>query len=77
MKSDKDLEPNIVSYNSLMECAVQCRDKEQMKKIFKEIMEQKDESKRADLITFSTYIKGLFKQGDIEEALEIFEDLRK
>ncbi|KAL4432035.1 hypothetical protein ABPG74_017771 [Tetrahymena malaccensis] len=77
MKKDKDLEPNIVSYNSLMECAVQCKDKEQMKKIFNEIMEQKEENKRADLITYSTYIKGLFKQGDIEEALEIFEDLRK
>lgn len=47
-----------------------------MKKIFKEIMEQKDETKKADLITFSTYIKGLFKQGDITEALEIFENLR-
>ncbi|KAL4473964.1 hypothetical protein ABPG72_000326 [Tetrahymena utriculariae] len=77
MKKDKDLEPNIVSYNSLMECAVQCKDKEQMKKIFNEIMEQKEENKRADLITYSTYIKGLFKQGDIEEALDIFEDLRK
>ena len=53
--------PNLVTYNSLLDCAVQCHQFEQMEQIWTQIVTQKQEDLRPDIISYSTYIKGLCK----------------
>ena len=47
-----------------------------MKVIFTECLENKNQNQNADLISYSTYIKGLCKFLKIKEALRIYNELR-
>ncbi len=63
MKQTAEAKPNIVTYNSLMDCAVSCREFTILEKIYKELTANKEgiDGVIPDLITHSTYIKGLCK----------------
>jgi pentatricopeptide repeat protein len=61
----------------MLECAVQAESLEKMKEIFEEAIANFDAAQQADLITYSTYIKGLCKLGKIKEALKIYNTLRE
>lgn len=78
MKSSNEMKPNIITYNSLLDCAVLCNEFTKMEEIFKDICdnEKKNPECSPDLITYSTYIKGLCRCKRIDEAYEMFLQLR-
>ena len=78
MKASSEMKPNIITYNSLLDCAVQCNEFSKMDQIFKEICENEKNNTECspDLITYSTYIKGLCRCKRIDEAYNMFLTLR-
>ena len=78
MKGSSEMKPNIVTYNSLLDCAVQCNEFNKMDEIFKDICEneKKNPDCSPDLITYSTYVKGLCRCKRIDEAYNMFLMLR-
>ena len=76
MKNDPNAPPNTVTYNTMLECCIQCQNYEKMKAIFTECLENKSQKQSADLVSYSTYIKGLCKFLKIKEALRIYNELR-
>lgn len=76
MKSNPQIKPNIITYNSLLDCAVQSGQFKNMHEIFMEIMKYSDSECSADIITFSTYLKGLCRAKEIEKAYQLFLNLR-
>lgn len=78
MKASTEMKPNIITYNSLLDCAVLCNDFQKMDEIFKSICdnEKKNPECSPDLITYSTYIKGLCRCKRIDEAYEMFIGLK-
>lgn len=77
MKENPKIQPNTVTYNSLLECAVQSQEYEKMTQIFEECLNNKGQDNQPDLITYSTYIKGLCKAEQIKKALGLFNDIRQ
>ena len=73
MKKDVNVQPNIVTYNSLLECAVKCNDFDMALNIYNEAISMESDFFHPDLITYSTYMKCLCKSRDIDGALEIYE----
>ena len=69
---DNKLRPNIIAYNSLLECAIQSGNFEKAEELF---LGLKDEAK-ADIITYSSYMKGLLKQRKLKETMDLLEELR-
>ena len=65
MKENKKY--NTISFNSIMECALQCKRFDVLENIFKELVNNKEV--KPDKISYSTYIKGLCKNQKIEEAV--------
>ena len=70
---DNKIKPNIISYNSLLECAIQSKDYKKAEELYKEL----EIDKQADIITYSCYMKGLLKQRRIQETMDLLEVLRK
>ena len=64
--------PNLVTYNSLLDCAVQCNKFDQMESLWTQILNQKQQDLRPDIISYSTYIKGLCKNQKSQEAFNLF-----
>ena len=73
MKEDKKTKPNIVTYNSLLDCAARCNDSDKANEIF---MEMKEKNIKPDLITFSTMIKGYCRLNKIGSAFNILEIMK-
>lgn len=63
MTANAHTEPNNVTYNSLLDCCVRCGDIDKAAELFAEM---KARHVKPDLITFSTLIKGYFKQAEWE-----------
>ncbi len=57
MKKDKANLPNIVTFNSVIDCCVKCNNMREAETKFEEL---KLNGLKADIITFSTLIKGKF-----------------
>lgn len=78
MKASSEMKPNIITYNSLLDCAVQCQEFTKMDQIFQDICENEKKNPECspDLITYSTYIKGLCRCKKVEEAYNMFITLR-
>ena len=72
-----DVKPNLVTFNSLLDCSVQCFSFEKMEKIYEEIMNNSSPSLQPDLITYSTYIKGLCKNRKVDQAFKLFLKLKE
>jgi pentatricopeptide repeat protein len=76
MKLSPATEPNLISYNALLECAVQSEEYQAMDDIFSEMLTHSDPDCNPDLITYSTLIKGLAKSHQINRAYQMFKALR-
>lgn len=78
MMNNEDLStrPNLVTYNSILECAVQSENYERMRAIYNQITTE-ESPLQADLITHSTFIKGLLKERKTDEALAIYYRLKE
>ena len=72
MNKTNDCKPNLVTYNSLLDCAVHSNRFEEMESIFQNIIS----NLKPDLITHSTYIKGLCKSNDAIRAYKLFLEIR-
>lgn len=66
MRKDSEIQPNNITFNSLIDCCVRCTDIPQAEAIFDDM---KQSGVSPDLITYSTMIKGYCKIGKIENAL--------
>lgn len=78
-KADLDHQPNIVLYNAILDCCVECREIDRMNTEFEYIREKaKEDEKNAqpDLITYSTVIKGNARKGNMTEVKKIYEFLK-
>jgi len=84
------MQPNIITYNSLIDCCVRCGDMNAATMIFTHMKSNTDDSKETkeiirpdfnnnskvpDLITYSTLIKGHCKARNIEQALILHEQM--
>ena len=66
MQHNKDVAPNIVTFNSLLDCCVRCFDVPQATQIFKQMLEPDAPAAcKPDLITYSIMIKGYCKDRNI------------
>lgn len=70
---ENNISPNLITYNSLLECSIQSGNFEKSEEIFKELLQKN----QADIITYSSYLKGLLKQGRIQETFELLDEIRK
>ena len=69
MKTNPNATPNIVTFNSLLDCCVRCFDFSQASQIFNQMLDPAaPQSCVPDLITFSIMIKGYCKAKNIEQA---------
>lgn len=61
------MKPNVITYNSIIDCCVRCGDMRQATEIFEHMSQASGQGGvEADLITFSTLIKGHCQAKDIE-----------
>ena len=66
MKTNPNAAPNIVTFNSLLDCCVRCFDFSQATQIFNQMLDPcAPESCLPDLITYSIMIKGYCKAKNI------------
>ena len=73
MKQNSRLVPNLVTYNTLLDAAVSQNQFNLMRKIYNEMI---DSDIGVDLISVSTYIKGLFRDEQHVEAMEFFQKIK-
>ena len=69
---DNKLKPNLIAYNSLLECAIQSDHFSKAEELFNDLIHEK----KADIITYSSYMKGLLKQRKLKETMGLLEELR-
>lgn len=74
MKKNQKLTPNLVTYNTLLDAAVSQNQFQLMRKIYNEMMES---DIGVDLISVSTYIKGLFRDEQDQEAMKFFRKIKE
>jgi pentatricopeptide repeat protein len=75
MLSDESVAENIIAFNAILDCCVECTDIEMMNKIYEEIKYkaiQNETSPQPDLITYSTVIKGYSRVRDANKVLDIY-----
>lgn len=75
MLQDSAVALNIIVFNAILDCCVECFDIEMMKKIYEDLRQRAviDEAyPQPDLITYSTVIKGYAKVRDSSKVLDIF-----
>lgn len=66
MLNDQKSAPNIITFNSVIDCCVRCQEMKEAWSIFQQMSHNEIEP---DLITFSTLIKGYCRVKNIEMAL--------
>jgi len=75
MLHDTSITLNIIVFNAILDCCVECFDIEMMKKIYEDLRQRAvvDETyPQPDLITYSTVIKGYAKIRDSSKVLDIY-----
>jgi len=81
MLVDPLVKPNIIVYNAMLDCCVECNNPNKMNEIYEKIKNdflQADEScdcPKPDLSTYSTVIKGYAKGKDMEKVYDIYQFL--
>lgn len=73
MQDNKNAQPNLVTYNALLDSLIQCNKYDQMEKTFKQIVN----NFQPDIITYSTYLKGLCRNKQSLKAYEIYLQLKQ
>jgi len=80
MMQDKSFQTNIVCYNAILDCCVECNNYEMMEKIYEEIKSRvllDENSPHPDLITYSTVIKGYSRMKNVEKVMDLYNFLKK
>jgi len=78
IQNDEKVMNNIVVYNAILDCCVQCGDYEKMHSIYKDLKHKSNTSNIfADLITYSTLIKGYAKSKNVAKMMKIYDFLQK
>lgn len=76
---DKNVEPNTVVYNSILDCCVECGNSQMMSQIYEDFKSRASENEnyaQPDLITYSTVIKGYGKLKNIDKVHDIYNYLK-
>ena len=74
LMNSQGIVPNIISYNAMLNCCVLCSKFEKMKEIFREL--ECSRVVRGDVITYSTYMKGLCRAGDMKEVYNVYQEVK-
>jgi pentatricopeptide repeat protein len=85
LKSDPNITMNIIAYNSMLHCCIQCKQFEKLYEIFLEIINHCEDSKaqgsrertEPDLITYSTLIKGLCRSKQMDKVMDIYKQIKE
>ena len=82
MLKSEDIRPNLIAYNSMLDCCVQCNQFDKLKDIFEDLVRESGrvgeyEVIEPDLISYSTLIKGLSKSGQMEKVIELYEEMKE
>jgi len=81
MLNDKNVKPNIVIHNAMLDCCVECNNINKLQEIYKNIKcalsdnNEEEDSPQPDLITYSTVIKGHARSGQMDEVFNIYKYL--
>jgi len=73
MLDSKRSKPNIVTFNTLIDCAVRCNDVKTANNLLDDMHRYKI---KQDVITFSTLARGYCNSGLIEEAINLLESMK-
>lgn len=71
----REKDQNIVIYNAILDCCIQCEEYKKMKDIFLYLNENSRKNNKfpqPDLITYSIVMKGLAKTNDVDRVLEVY-----
>eukprot|EP01022_Parablepharisma_sp_SALTPOND_P002570 TRINITY_DN11052_c0_g1_i1.p1 TRINITY_DN11052_c0_g1~~TRINITY_DN11052_c0_g1_i1.p1 ORF type:complete len:771 (+),score=70.15 TRINITY_DN11052_c0_g1_i1:3029-5341(+) len=80
-RSGNDIKLNLIAYNALLDCCVQCEQYEIMEKILWNMIEEgkkrtAEEALVPDIITYSTIIKGLCKSAQLGKAFKLYQEMK-
>lgn len=76
MLNSQDAALSIVTFNTMLECAIKCNKSFRFFEVY-DMISSAGGKVQPDLITYSTYIKGLCKFGQVEKALNIYYHIRQ
>ncbi len=68
-------EINIIAYNSMLQCCIQCGKYHEMREVYERA--RGSCFPMPDIVTHSTYIKGLCKFKKLNEALGLYDELKE
>ncbi len=72
----REVEPNIVFYNAILEALAQCQRDDLLMTVYKQVLdEERTRALKLDIITYSTLIKGLCKAHHMDTVLGIYKEL--
>jgi pentatricopeptide repeat protein len=77
--NDKSVTANIITFNAILDCCVECGDYDMMSKIYEDIRTNAINNENApqpDLITYSTVIKGYSRMKNVNKVMDIYNFLR-
>jgi pentatricopeptide repeat protein len=76
MNSNPQITPSIIGFNAMLESAIRCNNVKFFE-IYEEITKRINGNFKPDLITYSTYIKGLCKFNRVSKAFDVYNQLKK
>lgn len=79
MKTNAHTFPNIVTYNSYLNCCIKCNNFTKLSETYEQIVEGKIKNVKPDFITYSTYIRGMLKSKDnemVDKGIQLYEKLK-
>ena len=68
---------DLMIFNTILECCVECYKIEKMEQIFKMLMNPDGNYPKPDIMTYSLMMKGYAVTGKIKEIIEIYDEVRK
>lgn len=74
MKANPNAQPNLVSYNALMDSLISCQDYETCIQVFQQLQSN---GFQPDIISYSTYLKGLCRNKKSVKAYQMYLELKK
>jgi len=72
----RELEPNIVFYNAMLESLAQCAKPDLLMDVYNQIKKEDERLIKSDIITYSTLIKGLCKARFMDTVLILYKQLK-
>merc|ERR1712202_21860 len=75
MTDVEGLPSNSITFNSLIDCALICKNYQKADEIFQIMKSSPNHDSKPDLITYSTIIKAYCKNKNIEKALALYNEM--